>query len=50
MPNHWHFVLRPGQDGERVDRGRPFGEQSWVEQTAEKNGLGYAIARTPENG
>ena len=43
MPNHWHLVLRPGKDGECVDRGRPFGEQSWVEQTSEKHGLGYTM-------
>jgi len=26
-----------------IERGRPFGAESWVEQTAEKHGLGYTM-------
>jgi REP element-mobilizing transposase RayT len=54
MPNHFHLVLWPEGDDDLsralhrlttahvrcAERGRPYGSAGWVEQTAERLGLG----------
>jgi hypothetical protein len=42
MPNHWHMVLRPCEDG-LMGRGRPFGSEAWMEEVAQRTGLDYTL-------
>lgn len=49
MPNHWHMVLWPKDDGElagvgdSVNRGSPHGDEGWATQGAERLGLGATM-------